>query len=110
MNNILRKEIGFFTIEAKKESHHVDFTIYKGTGYLESFDPEGGSNHEHNPFIKGYVKWDGCSNWDFPLGEGITHPLHFCDLKEIKSFCDMLSELYKWSAELMPENKEMILD
>jgi hypothetical protein len=97
MTDIVRREFEFFTVEAKKDTHHVDFTIYEGIGY------------DDDPLVKGYVKWDGCSNWDFPLEAGVTHPLHFCGRQEIRCFGKMLAELYEWAAELMPEHKEMIL-
>jgi hypothetical protein len=40
MVHIVRREFEFFTVEAKKDTHHVDFTIYEGIGYLESFEEQ----------------------------------------------------------------------
>jgi hypothetical protein len=118
MTDIIRREFDFFTVEAKKDTHHVDFTIYEGIGFLESFEEQVkigidstlGPNYDDDPLVKGYVKWDGCSNWDFPLEAGVTYPLHFCGQQEIRCFGKMLAELYEWAAELMPEHKEMILE
>jgi len=117
MTDIFRREFDFFTVEAKKDNFHVDFKIYEGIGFLESFekqiklgiDPTLGPNYDDKPLIEGYIKWDGCSNWDFPLEPGTTHPLHFCSHQQIKSFGYMFSSLYEWAAELMPDQK-MILE
>jgi hypothetical protein len=113
-----RREFDFFTVEAKKNTNHVDFIIYEGIGYLEAFekqielgiDPALGPNYDDGPLVKGYVKWDGCSNWDFPHEANTTHPLHFCGKLEAACFGKMIVELYEWAAELMPEHKSMILE
>lgn len=113
---IERREFDFFTVEAQREKSHVDFTIYEGVGYLKDFeeqiklgiDPALGPSYNDTPLVKGYIKWDGCSNWDFPLEPGVSHPLHFCGLQEVTAFSKMMPELYKWAAKLMPEHHKIL--
>jgi hypothetical protein len=113
---IIRKEFDFHTVEAVKSEYSVEFKIYTGIGYIEQYEEDlkmgfddTGPQYDEDPLMVGYIKWDGCSNWDFPLPQGVTHPLHFCSHLEIKAFGNMLASLYEWAAELMPNHKDMIL-
>lgn len=86
-----------FQVIAEPKDHCVEFTIYK-----EYLPPR------LDPLITGYVKWDGCSNWDFP-SDGCTHPLHFCGKQDSIEFGEFLGKLYDWAAELLPNHaKEML--
>ena len=78
---------------------HVDFRIYEGTDHDRSQLPE--------PQILAIVKWDGCSNWHF---DGGNYQLHFCGLMEAENFGILLTSLYEWAAELLPQHKDEILD
>ncbi len=73
----------------------VDYSVYEGSGYTASLDP----------LFVGSIKWDGCSNWDFPHGH---YPLHFCSKESAISFGKFLGELYDWASELMPESSEYL--
>jgi len=66
-----------------------------------SFDVFEEIRWEEEPFFAGYIKWDGCSNWDF-LDKGF--PLHFCEQLDARNFGVFLSELYDWAQELMPKH------
>lgn len=105
MNNRI---INTHTVFAEVAGHHVDFTVYN---FVE--DPEISEMMTTlppgKPFMVGYIKWDGCSNWDFLLEENVTHPLHFCSQIQTTQFGNLLYEMYNWAAELMPWNKEWIL-
>jgi hypothetical protein len=79
-----------FSVSAEVHESSVEFHIYKDddTDYLFS----------------GYVKWDGCSNWDFQSFNervGCTHPLHFCSKEDTIEFGVFLGKLYDWTAELI---------
>jgi len=82
-----------FTVAAELKGHFVEFTIYEGAEYDTKLDP----------LFVGVIKWDGCSNWDLPQ-------FHFCTKGEARRLGEFLEELYYWAAELMPTNKDMILD
>jgi len=58
--------------------------------------------HQEARFV-GYIKWDGCSNWHL---HGRNYQLHFCSQKDSMDFGVLLSKLYDWAAELMPNHKE----
>jgi hypothetical protein len=108
------REISGYTVEAEPYKAHVEFIIYDGVGYIEShkeavslgIDPED-RKHLPEPLMLCSIKWDGCSNWHV-FGEN-NYQLHFCGLKPTRDFGAMLSELYEWAAELLPENRDDIL-
>lgn len=87
------EDLGFNVIE-QSHGHVINFEIYKG-------------NFEDEPFMRGSVKQDGCSNWDFFGGH---YPLHFCGRKGLNNFYQLIECLYARAAELMPTNKDMIMD
>ena len=83
----------------------------KGTTYQVSAEIDGSSVAFHvyedddtDYLFSGYVKWDGCSNWDFQSFNarvGCTHPLHFCSKEDAIEFGVFLGKLYDWTAELI---------
>jgi hypothetical protein len=87
------REIGDFSALAKSLEHAVNLTVYEGVGEYT----------EKDPLFIGSIKWDGCSNWHFPYS---YYPLHFCTQGEVREFGELLSKLYDWAAELMPDHKE----
>lgn len=66
----------------------VEFEVY-----------ETNFNCDRSLFLTGYVKWDGCSNWNIPEG---NYQLHFCGRKEMEKFTELLQAMFDWAAELMP--------
>jgi hypothetical protein len=107
------KEISNYTVEAEPHGHYVDFTIYNEIGLIESheeavklgIDPQN-RDHLPRPAMLCSIKWDGCSNLHV---DGDNYQLHFCGLKPITDFGNMLKGLYSWAAELLPEHKDEIL-
>lgn len=99
-DEILRKEFGFFTVEAIKKEYHVDYKIYEGIGHLDELDKVPDYDGEE-PIMVGYIKWDGCSNWKF---QEVSYPLHFCSYAEVKDFANLFPKLQEWTAELMAGN------
>lgn len=83
----------------------------KGKDYNVSAEVHGASveyhvyeNDDTDYLFSGYVKWDGCSNWDFTSFNervGCTHPLHFCSKESAIEFGLFLAKLYDWTAELI---------
>lgn len=100
MADIRYFELGDADVEVRAERNEcsVEFTISK-------------LSHSSHPWITGYVKWDGCSNWDFPqAGKNYTHPLHFYSRQSAIEFGQFLGKLYVWAAELLPESKDVLSD
>lgn len=62
----------------------VEFYVYEG--------------EETECLFTGYVKWSGCSNWDFQNKPCL---LHFCSKEETVAFGTFLGKLYDWAAELI---------
>lgn len=81
-----------YFVVASGEDYFVDFIVYKGEDEGESL-------------FEGSIKWDGCSNWDFPNGH---YPLHFCSKIEALNFYGLFSELYNLAAEMMPKHKDCL--
>jgi hypothetical protein len=123
--NTFYKEFTFFTVEAVKDEYTIHFTAYNGVGYLENFEEQiklgmdvsikeiialtNDPFNDPGPLFMCYIKWDGCSNWDFSTKENSSYPIHFCSSLEAFHFGKMIGDLYEWAAELSPENKEYIL-
>ena len=96
------EELGYTAAATRHESGlSVEFLVYEGD--------EDRGNRNPDALFTGYVKWDGCSNWDFGGERGTTHPLHFCGLRPARQFGELLVELYKWAGELMPDNEKHIM-
>lgn len=89
------EDLGYEALAEVKE-HSVEFTVYVQDTYDAELDP----------FMIGYVKWDGCSNWHYPDAH---YPLHFCELSDIDKHKQLFIELYRWAAELLPEHTENII-
>lgn len=98
MNELVRKfQLKDTDYEVSAEIHdaHVEFYVFE-TG------ASGDANTDY--LFSGYVKWDGCSNWDFQSFNkrvGCTHPLHFCSKEDAVEFGVFLGQLYDWTAELI---------
>lgn len=89
------KEICDYTVEAKPSEFHVDFKV------------SGDNNGEIEPMFEGYVRWDGCSNWNIPDG---YYQIHFCSKKQAENLGKLLGALYEWAAELMPTHDDILND
>lgn len=48
-------------------------------------------------FCEGFVKWDGCSNWNF--GEQM---IHFCGADEARGLGELFHRIYELAAEIIP--------
>jgi hypothetical protein len=84
-----------YSVIADCGGHYVDFSVYDGDGHYVDLEP----------FLKGTVKWDGCSNWKFD-----DEWMHFCSKQEAKRLGTLLEKCYEMALELMPDNKEYLGD
>lgn len=53
-------------------------------------------------FLSGFVKWDGCSNWD--IGQK-----HFCGVQEAEGIGKLLRQLYEIAGQTLPEYDSEIM-
>jgi hypothetical protein len=73
----------------------VDYTLDESLLHLtawkiEELDEDG---HEHGlaarPHLTGYIKWDGCTSFDFDSG------IHFCGSGMMTQHCGLLREVFQ---------------
>ena len=96
-----------WTVVFDPHSHWVEFEIYEIQGRAEDesrlyagADLKNAPLDEAVPTIKGYVKWDGCSNWQFPLGDSCC--FHGCERKDLLSFGFIMAHCWDITKELLP--------
>ena len=74
-----------FTIYAEPGEYKVEYEVF------EEDDTDG-------PLIMGYVKWDGCSNWEFPSVElGMFHGCHRSNLTD---FGELMAKCWDMTVDL----------
>lgn len=98
-----------FTILATPKDYHVDYTLYE----IEYWDEIGEQEdpvyrneegtytkdiEKANVYAHGFVKWDGCSNWEFDEQE--RGMLHGCDRKDLIRLGEVLARCWDKTAEL----------
>lgn len=105
------KDLGFAIVAEVKE-YHVDFAIYnvlswpKGEDGVPAYGTSYGEDETEDiaaaePYLHGFVKWDGCSNWHFDAQDGCM--LHACDKKGVQRFGDVMALCWEWASELCPQ-------
>lgn len=97
-----------FTLRWEILPHWVDVVAFEKVG-IELGEPpktvyprKDGTSSEHltlsledaEPYLSGFVKWDGCTELD----QGSTH---WCGLSGYKNHCDLLQYIYTRSQQLM---------
>lgn len=63
------------------------------THYMGNYGPTN-DRTEANVYLRGHVKWDGCSNWDFCTHECM---MHFCEREDMVAVGELLGRLYDMS-------------
>ena len=102
-----------FTVVAEIYDGHVDFKLYdivaenaegtpewtkKGTADLLDTTP---ILDDAEPYLRGGVKWDGCSNWWFDEQErGVM--LHGCRRRDLTRLGEAMAKCWDWASELIP--------
>lgn len=96
MSDELRKDwtdqwfTAFATVRNERE---VDFRIFKHEG--QSLIDDEPSFHSETPDLTGWVKWDGCSNWE------VDGYFHGCSRAELEQLGQTLVLCWDWAAELL---------
>lgn len=97
-----------YGIVASPRSHVIDFTVKEITGEHVSgagimpgawlYGPNGGTSDFDvaEPFLTGFIKWDGCSNWDFHTDDCLRH---FCGKVHATSIGRLMDRLYQIASE-----------
>lgn len=70
-----------YEFKATPNEYYIDFSIIE---------------NDEDLVAKGYVKWDGCSNWDISP-ENVM--IHFCSGTDIKEFGQILESCYEYAKE-----------
>ena len=95
-----------YTVEM--DSHVIKFVVCKIMGSTD--DGEGRCYHDKHcnfvfrfvdaePFLHGYIKWDGCSNWDWHDRDCMQH---FCGREDAVSIGALMNHLYDIAAQRLP--------
>ena len=99
-------EDGEFTIIAEIHEYHMDFQAYECIGHLagDIWIPSYQKKNAHTwlvgtediedaePYIDGYIKWDGCIHWNFkPDDDGYEH---WCGRSHVKEELARLGRLF----------------
>lgn len=111
LEKFYRGEGGYYFVRYCPTDYHVDFKVWE----LITFSApvmfgEFGENmsekpDDHKPFIDGAVKWDGCSNFDFPeLKECM---LHGCSRQDLTDIGILLGRIWDQCVALCPNAAEV---
>lgn len=98
-------ETSQFLAEGKRDNFHdgrayaVEWDIWEIAYWEQGADGKDIAS-KGDPFAKGFVKWDGCSNWTFHT---IDCMFHACDRERLVAIGEILSRCWDASAALMPE-------
>lgn len=80
----MRNEINVddqYLVQLVTHSHHVDFTVFEIEGYAVTDDEEEKrQSFELFEVLKGFTKWDGCSNVTSDSYIHFCHPQDFITL------------------------------
>lgn len=86
-------------VESIESQPNGDRPIFDRIGGGQTFDP---SEAQH--YLKGYIKWDGCSELQF--GSDDYPSLHFCGPTHFRKHFALLKHLYLRASELMGRGKD----
>lgn len=108
MTKIIHYDDIGYSVDCEVCEYHVKFTVHGIAGYLQptnerSYERAPGSEWTENlaearADFSGTVKWDGCSNWNFPRDSC----LHFCTKKSAIDLGVLLGRLYDVAKEELP--------
>lgn len=86
----------FCIVVAETGEYDINFTIYEFQyGGIGGQKPTVEELSRSDQIAKGYVKWDGCSEWDV---EG----WHACSKKQLKDMSEIFSRCWDMASELCP--------
>lgn len=85
-------------VEWDAASHVANFKVFEVKAAHGEGDDFVISDEELR--LSGFVKWDGCSNWDYHTEDCMAH---FCGVEGMRQFCSLQVWLYSKAADLMTE-------
>jgi len=102
-----------FVISAIPDEWRVQFVAYEVKGRDDNaeakpfFQHANGEDFDYTyyigqaaPYLSGYVKWDGCSDWHFDQQEKAM--LHACSREGLARFGNVMQACWDLTAELCP--------
>jgi hypothetical protein len=99
-----------YTIVPEVHDYHVEFKVYKfvceqgGVFEYQKADSESmnltTNLDEAEVYLRGSVKWDGCSNWHFDEQDRVM--LHFCDHGDLLNLGVVMATCWEMAEELCP--------
>jgi hypothetical protein len=104
-------DIGY-TIKADYKEYHIDFYVYRNMTYGLDADEndsvvwlkkngtwqeETSNIEEAETYVHGFIKWDGCSNWEYNKDSDIM--IHFCGSNEAEFAAKVIPLCYKIASE-----------
>ena len=69
----------------------VDFRAWE-INALNEEDPEKSEIQNNEPVIKGFIKWDGCCEFDYGT--------HYCGIYKAEQFLMLMKEIYRFKGNL----------
>lgn len=95
-----------FLVRWEIKEAYVEFTVWEiasvalGERFFVRAGAKGSWEHVTDPaaaevYVQGIIKWDGCSNVDFP------DPLHLCGRRCWQSHVDVMKHLWRRAGELL---------
>ncbi len=96
MSDELRKDwpdLWFTAFATTDGERDVQFRIFKHEGQSVIDDEPA---FDEKPDLTGWVKWDGCSNWE------VDGYFHSCSRAELEQLGQVLARCWDWAAELLP--------
>ena len=97
-----------FTMEITTDlDYMIGFTVYKVTSWEMN-----GDICDTEQYLKGTIKWDGCSHWWFGEEEDGKSDgyLHLCGYEHIKRHCELVDTIFKYCAENMKNFDKEVAD
>lgn len=85
--------VSFILDITKLEEHYINFSIYEVCSWSSPKEP-----FEIELYIKGVIKWDGCSHIYFGrIGDDGNSDsyLHLCGKDDWKKHCDIMKWIYR---------------
>jgi hypothetical protein len=108
-NNATTIKTRYFTAELSKIgispnglAYDVTWEVYETTSYDE-VDCVITETEKGDHFAKGWVKWDGCSNWKF-TEQNCMH--HQCGKDGLSAIGEILAACWQASGKLMPDTAD----
>jgi hypothetical protein len=81
----------WFKVEYTVNDITVDFKAWEITG-LDEENPEQSEIQDEVPVITGFIKWDGCCEFDYST--------HICGIHGAEHFLQLMKEIYQFKGSL----------